>query len=113
MTDSLTPVAAVAQLVRDLDRLIVGAAPYLPAWKLHGLQMVRDETEQYHRQLAEPESSLLAKYVRSHGARISYSDEIKMWRVLDQPDTPLWLALFATEDDAAQAYCWQHDLEHP
>jgi len=50
-----------------------------------------------------------ADIARMHGARIEQSGD-GLWAVLDQHGTPLWFAVFRTEDYAARAYCLVHGV---
>jgi hypothetical protein len=103
--------AAIGQLVRDMDRLIEGAAPHLPAFRLNTLRAARNEAQAAYEELTN-RPPMVVQFARNQGAIIVQTPE-GMWKVLDQPDTPLWWALFANEENAARAYCAQHDLEVP
>lgn len=45
------------------------------------------------------------------GAKLHFNENAGRWCVLDQRGTDLWEAFFDTEEDAARAYCEQHDVD--
>lgn len=48
---------------------------------------------------------------REAGAKLHHREDDGHWCVLDQFENDLWDALFTTENEAARAYCEQHDIE--
>lgn len=48
---------------------------------------------------------------QEHGAKLHYREDDGHWCVLDQNDNDMWHMLFGTQEEAAQMYCEENDLE--
>lgn len=48
---------------------------------------------------------------REAGAKLHFREDDGHWCVLDQNDNDMWDALYQTEDEAAQRYCEEYDIE--